>query len=100
MDDQTPTPLPRFCDYEGSDYRSAFWEGQGREYEDLAERTALRKLLPSKGKRIIDIGGGYGRLHDLYSGFHEVVLLDHATSQLQDARQRLGDEGEKHRYPH
>jgi len=31
---------PPVCDYEGSDYRSRFWEGQGRDYEDQAERIA------------------------------------------------------------
>ena len=82
---------PRFCDYEGSDYRTAFWEGRGREYEDLAERIALRKLLPPGGTRIIDIGGGFGRTVDLYSGYQEIVLLDYSMSQLLDARNRLGD---------
>jgi len=81
---------PEFCDYEGSDYRTAFWEGQGREYEDLAERQALRRLLPPTGKRIIDIGGGFGRLVDLYDGFGEIVLMDPSRSQLQDAQRRLG----------
>jgi SAM-dependent methyltransferase len=84
--------LPRFCDYEGSDYRTAFWQGQGREYEDLAERIALRKLLPAAGQRIIDIGGGFGRLVDLYAGFKEIVLLDHSRTQLLDARSRLNDD--------
>jgi len=80
----------RFCDYEGSDYRTAFWEGQGREYEDLAERSALRRLLPLAGGRIIDIGGGFGRLVDLYDGYEEIVLMDPSRSQLQDAQRRLG----------
>jgi len=82
---------PRFCDYEGSDYRTTFWEGRGREYEDLAERIALRKLLPPGGMRIIDIGGGFGRTVDLYSGYQEIVLLDYSMSQLEDARSRLGE---------
>jgi 2-polyprenyl-3-methyl-5-hydroxy-6-metoxy-1,4-benzoquinol methylase len=81
---------PRFCDYEGSNYRTAFWEGQGREYEDLAERFALRRLLPPAGQRIIDIGGGFGRLVDLYRGYKEIVLMDYSRSQLQDAQRRLG----------
>jgi SAM-dependent methyltransferase len=84
---------PRFCDYEGSDYRTAFWEGQGREYEDLAERFALRRLLPPSGERIIDIGGGFGRLVDLYHGYKEIVLMDYSRSQLQDAQRRLGQDG-------
>ena len=85
------TESPRFCDYEGSDYRTAFWEGQGREYEDLAERIALRTLLPHSGQRLIDIGGGFGRLVDLYAGYREIVLMDASRSQLEDARQRLDD---------
>lgn len=81
---------PRLCDYEGSDYRTAFWEGQGREYEDLTERFALRRLLPPEGERIIDIGGGFGRLVDLYDGYKEIILMDPSRSMLQDAQRRLG----------
>ena len=81
---------PRFCDYEGSDYRTAFWEGGGREYEDRAERIALRRLLPPSGGRIIDIGGGFGRLVDLYAGYDEIVLMDYSRSQLEYARQHMG----------
>ena len=84
---------PPICDYEGSDYRTAFWEGRGREYEDLAERQALRKLLPPSGRRILDIGAGFGRLADLYGEYGHVVLVDYSVSQLQYARNRLGDEG-------
>ena len=79
------------CDYEGSTYRTDFWEGQGREYEDLAERAALRALLPPEGGRLLDIGAGFGRLAALYGGYRQVVLLDYSFSQLQYARQRLGD---------
>ena len=78
------------CDYEGSTYRTDFWEGQGREYEDLAERIALRRLLPASGQRIIDIGAGFGRLVDLYAAYDHVILLDYSLSQLEYARQRLG----------
>ncbi|MHB1355853.1 MAG: methyltransferase domain-containing protein [Anaerolineae bacterium] len=80
------------CDYENSNYRTDFWEGQGREYEDLAERIALRRLLPVSGRRIIDIGAGFGRLADLYDGYEHVILLDYSLSQLEYARQRLGTE--------
>ena len=80
------------CDYEGSTYRTDFWEGQGREYEDLAERTALRRLVPPEGGRLLDIGAGFGRLAELYGGYRQVVLLDYSFSQLQYARRRLGDE--------
>jgi SAM-dependent methyltransferase len=86
-DDLSKIPV---CDYEGSTYRTDFWEGQGREYEDLAERIALRRLLPASGRRIIDIGAGFGRLADLYSAFDHVILLDYSFSLLEYARQRFG----------
>ena len=80
------------CDYEGSAYRAEFW-GQGREYEDAVERVALRRLLPSAGRRIVEIGAGYGRLVPLYGGYDEVVLFDYALSQLRQARELWGDAG-------
>jgi ubiquinone/menaquinone biosynthesis C-methylase UbiE len=81
---------PRICDYEDSTYRSDFWEGQGREYEDLAERIALRRLLPPSGGRLIDIGGGFGRLSEFYDGYEQVIVLDYSTSLLRQAQARLG----------
>ncbi len=80
------------CDYEGSAYRSEFW-GRGREYEDAAERVALRNMLPSTGHRLVEIGAGYGRLAALYSGYREVAFFDYALSQLQQARELWGDAG-------
>ena len=87
------TETPRICDYEGSDYRTEFWEGQGRNYEDTVERQLLRQILPSYGKRLLEIGAGFGRLTEEYKAYEHVVLLDYSFSQLQFARQQLGDEG-------
>ncbi|OIO88554.1 MAG: hypothetical protein AUK03_16035 [Anaerolineae bacterium CG2_30_64_16] len=78
------------CDYEGTSYRARFWEGQGREYEDLVERIALRRLLPPRGQRLLEVGAGFGRLADLYAGYDHVVLLDYARSGLLEAQERLG----------
>lgn len=86
------TTHPPICDYEGSRYRTEFW-GPERAYEDGAERAAMRALLPPTGCRLLEIGAGFGRLADLYGGYEEVVLLDYAHSQLQQARERLGDVG-------
>jgi ubiquinone/menaquinone biosynthesis C-methylase UbiE len=80
------------CDYEGSTYRTEFW-GQGREYEDAVERVALQHLLPPTGRRLIEIGAGYGRLAGLYSGYDEVVFFDYALSQLGQAHALWGDAG-------
>lgn len=84
------TDLPPVCDYEGSDYRARFWQGQGREYEDQTERLALQRLLPRRGATLLDIGAGFGRLADEFSGYQTVVLLDYATSLLREAQTRLG----------
>ncbi len=86
------TETPRICDYEGSNYRTEFWEGQGRNYEDIVERHVLRRLLPQSGKRLLEIGAGFGRLTDEYHAYEHVVLLDYSFSQLQFARDQLGDE--------
>lgn len=87
------TETPRICDYEGSDYRTEFWEGQGRNYEDTVERDVLRRVLPSQGKRLLEIGAGFGRLTEEYNAYEHVVLLDYSFSQLQFAREQLGDDG-------
>jgi SAM-dependent methyltransferase len=81
------------CDYEGTSYRARFWEGQGRDYEDLAERAAIRRLLPPTGDRLIDLGAGFGRLASLYEGYRQVILLDYAKSGLREAQNRLGRDG-------
>lgn len=83
---------PPICDYEGSHYRTDFWGGRRREYEDAAERIALSRLLPASGRHLVEIGAGYGRLADLYSGYERVFLLDYARSQLREAQRLLGDD--------
>jgi ubiquinone/menaquinone biosynthesis C-methylase UbiE len=87
MDSQQP-PI---CDYEGSSYQADFWEAGGRSYEDQVEAIALRRLLPSSGKLLLEVGAGAGRNTPRYLGFERVVLLDYSRTQLYQARQRLGD---------
>jgi ubiquinone/menaquinone biosynthesis C-methylase UbiE len=86
------TSQPRICDYEGSNYRTEFWENKGREYEDRVERIALRRLLPPEGgRRLLEVGAGFGRLTDEYSAYDQVVVLDYSLSQLQFAQEHLGN---------
>lgn len=89
MSESLPS-VPPICDYEGSDYQTRFWQNQGREYEDLVERIAIRHLLPRQGRRLLEIGAGFGRLADMYSGYERVVLLDYSKSLLRQAQARLG----------
>jgi SAM-dependent methyltransferase len=84
--------LPQVCDYEGSRYRTDFWENQNRQYEDLAERIALKHLLPPTGKRLVEIGAGFGRLVDLYEGYDQIILMDYARTQLEEAQRYLGQD--------
>ena len=81
--------MPRVCDYEGSKYRTDFWEGQQRDYEDQVERIAMQKMLPPQGHRIIEVGTGFGRLVDLYQGYDQIILTDYARTQLEEAQAYL-----------
>ena len=81
-----------FCDYEGSDYRTRFWEGANRAYEDAVERVALSHLLPARGERIAEFGAAFGRLADLYAGYQQVLLIDYSRSLLREAQQRWGSD--------
>jgi SAM-dependent methyltransferase len=86
-----PDPnTPKICDYEGSAYRTDFWEGKGRNYEDKVERIALRRLLPIGGRRLLELGAGFGRLTEEYHNFEQIVVLDYSLSQLQYAQERYG----------
>lgn len=90
-------PYPAICDYEGSDYQASFWERGGRAYEDGAEALALRRLLPTSGERLLEVGAGAGRNTPRYAAFGEITLLDYSRSQLEQARHRLG-EAPRYRY--
>jgi len=85
------------CNYEGSDYQTSFWDQSDRAYEDAAEAVALRRLLPPGGKRMLELGAGAGRNTPRYQGFDQIVLVDYSTTQLAQARQRLG-ESERFRF--
>lgn len=82
---------PRIIDYGESTYQQDFW-AKGRDYEDMAERIALRRVLPPRGRRLLELGAGYGRLVPLYQGYDEVVLLDYSESLLADASRQWGTE--------
>lgn len=82
---------PPICSYEGSDYQTTFWDQGGREYEDAVEGVALRRLLPPGGKHMLELGAGAGRNTPRYQGYEQITLLDYSLTQLQQARQRLGD---------
>ncbi|HSJ85706.1 MAG TPA: hypothetical protein VK909_00750, partial [Anaerolineales bacterium] len=72
---------PPVCNYEGSDYQSSFWDKGGREYEDRTEAIALKRLLPPKGRYLLEVGAGAGRNTPRYTGFERIILLDYSRTQ-------------------
>lgn len=79
-------------DYNGYDYKKDFWENTGREYEDQADRMAIRKLLPKRMEKFADIGGGYGRLAPEYlKRARKVYLFDYSKTELAQAKEIYGD---------
>ena len=84
---------PPVCNYEGSDYQTSFWDKGGRAYEDACEAIALKRLLPSHGEHLLELGAGAGRNTLRYTGYNQITLLDYSRTQLLQARERLGDSG-------
>lgn len=79
------------ADYNGYDYEE-YWRDHNRTYEDAADRMAIRKLLPKKMKKFVDIGGGYGRLADEYlSRAKDVTIFDYSKTELAQAKEKYGD---------
>ena len=87
----TDKKTPDFCVYDGSDYQKEFWDDANRAYEDQSEDLAFKKLLPGSGKRMLEIGAGAGRNTPRYSGYEKIYLFDYALTQMQFAKQRLGE---------
>ncbi|PIU03625.1 hypothetical protein COT44_02420 [Candidatus Shapirobacteria bacterium CG08_land_8_20_14_0_20_39_18] len=75
--------------YDSCNYK-LFWKN--RNYEDQSERLAINKFLKQIHSRdsIIDIGGGYGRLANLYiPEFRKCFIVDPSESLLSEARKSL-----------
>lgn len=83
---------PIVSDYNGYDYKTIFWENADREYEDQADRMAIRTLLPKRMEKFADIGGGYGRLANEYlKRARKVYLFDYSKTELAQAKEIYGD---------
>jgi SAM-dependent methyltransferase len=90
LPDEFAPPDKSYCLYEGIEYQE-YWDDRGRTRQDALERHIISQMLPDSGRRIIDLGCGYGRLAPCYlDRFDEVVLFDGSMSLLRDARAALG----------
>ncbi|MHB8362150.1 MAG: class I SAM-dependent methyltransferase [Patescibacteria group bacterium] len=85
LDSKGLDPKIRVQDYDSNseyDYRK-YWKD--REYENQSERKVLSKLLKNDYS-FIDIGGGYGRLTDLYQDKYKYsILFDYSLENLKKA---------------
>ncbi len=78
--------------WESEEYHP-FWQRSNNAYLDRVERRILRGLMGTGGW-FIDLGGGYGRLMDLYKdAYQKVVISDYSMSMLEDANRRLSRNG-------
>ena len=79
-------------DYNGYDYKKIFWEDADRKYEDMADRLAIRRLLPKKMDSFVDVAGGYGRLAKEYlDRAKKVTIFDYSQTELDDAKKEFGN---------
>lgn len=71
-----------------------YWDG--RDYEDAAERMAIKRLLTGKHFRhAVDVGGGYGRLCIFLENYADkVTLAEPSKQQLDIAKDFLKDHPE------
>jgi SAM-dependent methyltransferase len=79
-------------DSNGYDYR-AYWDG--RDYEQMAEDRALRRLVPRLGRSrwFVDFGGGFGRNAAHYrSRAARYVIVDYSATNLANASHVLADD--------
>lgn len=79
--------------YEGVDYES-FWKKDVQRAIDGIERQILEDFLPAEGRRLVDLGCGFGRLADSYGDrVDQIVFFDGSHSLLKQAFERNGGRG-------
>lgn len=76
--------------YDSFDY-SSYWKG--RDYEDISEKIALKKLFniipEDKKEEIVDIGGGFGRLSEIYCGlFKKCVVIEPSVGLIKTGNKK------------
>jgi glycogen synthase len=58
------------------------------ELYDAKRRSVLEQFSASTGQRILDVGGGYGRIAGPLARMHDVVLCDISDEMLEEAARR------------
>jgi len=86
------------ADYNDKNYDyTKYWEG--RDYENASEFIALEKLLPKnfvENKKVIDVGGGFGRLLPIFKErFGHIYIFDYSKKLLETAEENANKLGIK-----
>jgi len=72
--------------YDELDYKD-FWSGWQQRKLNQAEHAIVNQMLPKSGRRLLDLGCGYGRLTESYlQQFSKVIMFDGSIPFLQEAR--------------
>lgn len=91
LPDRFPPPEKGYSLYEQVEYRE-YWRDPALGRQEALEGHLIGRMLPASGRRLIDLGSGYGRLAPLYlDRFEQVVLFDGSLSLLRQARETLGE---------
>lgn len=86
--------MPKITDYdrEGYNYYD-YWKKFNREYSDISERIAIKKILRNLPREIfegraIDLGGSFGRLDPIYRKFFkDRTIVDNSQNSLNLAKE-------------
>lgn len=86
------------ADYNDKNYDyTKYW--QGRDYENASEFMALERLLPrdyAENKKVIDVGGGFGRLLPILKRkFGNIYIFDYSIKLLETAEENASNLGIK-----
>jgi len=85
----------KIADYKDFDYKSSYWVDVDRKYENETEHRTLCRLLdrlPQPLNRVLDLGGGFGRLSPAYlPRCHQAILFDYAQHLLDEAKRQYGE---------
>ena len=78
------------ADYNDKNYDyTKYWDG--RDYENASEFVALERLLPNnydENKKVIDVGGGFGRLLPIFKKrFGAIYIFDYSKKLLETAEE-------------
>lgn len=79
--------MKNYSDYNGFDYRQLFWGNHQRDYEDFADKNAIKNLI-TPATWFLDLGGGFGRLIPSYQKeMKNIILMDGSIELLREAEQ-------------